>query len=326
MNKNYTYVSKLGPYIKDFIALKQSNGYIYKNEKYQLSRFDKFCFENKELDVGTVTRAQIKIWSKQFPNENTNSRNDRMSRLRLFSKYLNSIGIDSFVPPSSGGQYKPIVIVPSVNDLRQFFKYVDNHKYVSNERAFIHINLCYPILFRLLYCCGMRLAEACYLKRSLVNFDESSITILQSKGFKDRKVYFSNDLGLQFKKFDLKMDLLIPNREYMFLGKIKEKPYPKTSVDRVFHQFWSEAFPLWEGRYPTPHSLRHCFVVNKITQWVEEGIDINFMMPYLSKYLGHDNPNETYYYYKNMEPIFPSIQAKDTHSSQIIPEVKCYEN
>lgn len=326
MSKEYTWVSKLGPYIKDFIALKQSNGFIYKCEKYELSRFDKFCFENKELDVGTVTRAQMKIWSKQFSNENINTRNERISRLRLFSKYLKSIGIDSFMPPGSGGRYKPIVAVPSVNELKQFFTYVDNHEYISNEQSLIHINLCYPILFRLLYCCGMRLAEACYLKRSLVNFEDKSITILQSKGFKDRKVYFSNDLGIQIKKYDLKMDSHIPNREWMFVGKIKANPYPKTSVDRVFHQFWVEAFPLWEGRYPTPHSLRHCFVIHKITQWVNESVNINFMMPYLSKYLGHDNPNETYYYYKNMEPIFSSIQQKDTHSSQIIPEVTCYEN
>jgi len=49
------------------------------------------------------------------------------------------------------------------------------------------------------------------------------------------------------------------------------------------------------------------------------------MLPYLSRYLGHKNPLETFYYYHLVKKAFAIINEKDTVSVRVIPEVILYE-
>ena len=72
------------------------------------------------------------------------------------------------------------------------------------------------------------------------------------------------------------------------------------------------------------HCLRHAFVIKRMNLWMENDISLKVMMPYLSSYLGHSTPLETYYYYHQVEDAFTILQKKDVVSSQVIPEV-CYE-
>lgn len=44
-------------------------------------------------------------------------------------------------------------------------------------------------------------------------------------------------------------------------------------------------------------------------------------MPYLSSYLGHKGPMETYYYYHQVEEVFRIVRNKDITSTLVIPEV-----
>lgn len=325
MYKKPLWKSNLGSSMKDFVALKRINGFKYDQEEYELSRLDTFCNENKEFDLNFITRELVSVWSIQFPNEDKNKRNSRIYTMGIFSKYLNSIGIKSYIPKNNGSSTTPYVYVPSFEELQVFFTYVDNHQFKNKETYLIRVNLIYPILFRLLYCCGLRLSEACYLKRNLINLSTGTLNILQSKGMKDRIVYVSKDLCNECKEYDEKIDKLVPNREWFFVGKLIDKPIPKESIDNTFKIFWKNSFPSWSKKMPTPQTLRHAYVVRRMTLWISEGKDLNAMMPYLSRYLGHSSVNETYYYYHQLESIFPIIKKHDTRSSFIIPEVLPYE-
>lgn len=55
--------------------------------------------------------------------------------------------------------------------------------------------------------------------------------------------------------------------------------------------------------------------------WMEEGKNLTAMMPYLSKYLGHESVENTYYYYYQIESAFKIVRQKDLLSDRIIPEV-----
>lgn len=56
--------------------------------------------------------------------------------------------------------------------------------------------------------------------------------------------------------------------------------------------------------------------------WMKSDTDLKVMMPYLSQYLGHKGPVETYYYYHQVQEIFETIRRKDKISSRVIPEVR----
>lgn len=55
---------------------------------------------------------------------------------------------------------------------------------------------------------------------------------------------------------------------------------------------------------------------------IREERSLNVMMPYLSSYLGHGEPSDTFYYYRHLEENFGEIHKKDQISAQLILEVK----
>ena len=56
-----------------------------------------------------------------------------------------------------------------------------------------------------------------------------------------------------------------------------------------------------------------------------EGVTLEAMMPYLSRYLGHSGIKDTMYYYHQVRKAFQIVRQKDCLSGQIIPEVVIYE-
>lgn len=63
-----------------------------------------------------------------------------------------------------------------------------------------------------------------------------------------------------------------------------------------------------------------------MNKWMEQGIELNGMMPYLSNYLGHTSVDDTFYYYHQIESAFKIVRSKDSASAIIIPEVDRDEN
>lgn len=51
-------------------------------------------------------------------------------------------------------------------------------------------------------------------------------------------------------------------------------------------------------------ALRYSFVVKRMNLWMEEGKNLTAMMPYLSKYLGHESVENTYYYYYQIRSLY----------------------
>ena len=51
-------------------------------------------------------------------------------------------------------------------------------------------------------------------------------------------------------------------------------------------------------------------------------MDLNVMLPYLSRALGHKSSNETFYYYHHVMEAFRMIQDRDSLSDTVFPEVR----
>jgi len=143
---------------------------------------------------------------------------------------------------------------------------------------------------------------------------------------KDRLVYVAEDLLALCRTYDGRISKRLPNRIWFFPGRKENQPFSKTGIDKKFRQFWdmTECSKNCD-KPPTVHSLRHAFVVDRMNQWMLEGISLDAMMPYLSRYLGHSGTKDTMYYYHQVKSAFQIVRQKDLLSVQIIPEVIKYE-
>lgn len=326
MHKVYHYMSVFANLLTDYITAKREAGFMYDNPAYWLYRFDQFCIAQK-VSEAVVTKPLFDAWAVRSDKETKTTQNNRLQALRNFCVYLNTMGIIAYIPVILPKPEKVIPYLMHDEDIRAFFEQVDLYEAGAPAAAFQRLAGEYKVLFRMIYCCGLRNNEACSLKSESVDLKNGIITLYHSKGRKDRIVYLPDDLRrlcISYQKWlDLQLDA--PS-EWFFPGKYPEKHVPKTTVDRKFNEFWNNTLYAKNcDKKPTVHCLRHAFVIKRINLWMEADIPLHVMMPYLSSYLGHSGPMETYYYFHQVRDAFQTVRRKDKISMRVIPEVQ-YES
>lgn len=327
MSKEYVYTSEIGAHISDFIAQKRSSGFIYDYEASALKIFDVFYMTNG-YHAGAITKGIMDDWNRKFLHVSSGTRAQMVSFVRLFSVYLNSIGVNSYVPGKGPSAQTPVPHVMDRDEIQAFFAAVDSYSPGLFRPAFYRLAHEYRIIFRLIYCCGLRISEACSLSRDCLDLKNGTIIVKHSKGDKDRIVYLANDVSVMLKDYWNHLCLLLEDiPEWLFPSANPHAFLPKTSLDRKFSHFWSTT-PYVNAcdKNPTVHCLRHTYVVEIMNTWMSSGVDLNVMMPYLSKYLGHKGRNETFYYYHQVKDAFRLVKEKDAVSGRVLPEVPVYEN
>lgn len=321
--RDYPYQSVLAPFIRDMISEKRALGFIYNGKGYQLYRFDQYWLEKGFPDT-ELTPERIAGWVCALPGESRSSQASRIGATKSLAEYLVSLGIGFHIPQINIGKDHPRIHVLDRTELLELFHCIDTYVPHALNPADFRMADEYPIMFRLYYCCGMRNDEVCSIRTSDMDLARGIITIHNGKNNKDRLIYIPDDLrDLAARYFQTLKRHLGYEPYWFFPGRDPGKHIPKTSIDRKFKQFWRMTPSSGHcDKAPTPHSLRHGFVVERINRWIQEGIDINVMFIYLSKYLGHKDPDESFYYYHLASDAFRIIRQKDTMSADVIPEVR----
>ena len=309
------YKSKLAPYIRGLINEYKSNGCSFQQLAKDLKNFDTFILE-KELDSGNLDDAVIDAWSERRMTESLSTRNNRLSKVRTLAKYMTSLGINVSFPPAGAKTFRRAPYILSRDELSALFKAADEF----DASAYHHVPSSYGGIFRLYYHCGMRLNEPLMLLVNDVNLDDGSIYIRHSKGDKDRKVYIDHSLTEFLSIYNEKLYQSFPTRQFFFQSVKQGMPMTKNNVDKVFRNIWIKLYGR-KGKCPTPHSLRHTFVVHRIDSWIKEGVNVNEMMPVLKTYLGHSSTEGTFYYYHLLDPQSEASRRCIASSGDIGKEV-----
>lgn len=207
----------------------------------------------------------------------------------------------------------------------ELFDRIDSYVPAKKHRAQVRMSREYPVLFRLIYCCGLRRSEACGLSASQVDPAGGVVTILDAKGNKDRLVYLPEDMARLCAEYSGMMARTygLGPGGWFFPGSNIKKPVAPGTASRVFSCFWKKTrFAASADKAPTLHSLRHTYVVKRVNLWMGEGLNMDAMMPYLSRHLGHKSVDETYYYYHYVQDSARVVREKDTLAKKVIPEVR----
>ncbi len=318
----YQYCSCFGPYIQKFIEKKRAIGFVYDHEEWELKHFDLFCFE-KGIPEPILSRSLVMEWGQLRENEYKSTSGSRFSVLRQFGLYLLSLELEAYLPSnySYGSNRKTHVL--SDEEITAVFRAIDQRQPKLNIPDFWRLSLEYKVILRLIYCCGLRISEARLLRIRNVDFESDTLHILQSKGHKDRLVYFAPDMKqLLLAYHNIIISKYHCHTEFFFPGRYPDRPLTICTIDSAFNDAWNQTpYAAACDKVPTVHSLRHTFVVKKMNLWMEQGVSLKEMLPYLSRYLGHASPNETFYYYHQVDSAFKIIRQRDKSSSSVIPEV-----
>lgn len=317
------YISNLAPLIKEFIAFKNALGIKYETGSYYLMQLDLYNYERKNVFV--PDKDTVDSWALMHAEKSISGDRSWISPIREFGRYLQSCGIneayvldDRFVIQ----RYHAEVYLMTEAEILCFFKECD--QYVLRHKA-LGRPYVLPALYRFLYCCGVRCAEARRLKCTEVHLNDGYVDILQSKAHRDRRLFLSGELIEYLMKYDQAITKCFPNREYFFPGGYGGV-CSSTAVSANFRNIWTSAGLKRDGKVkPRAYDFRHHFACANIMRWSKEGKDIHAMLPYLMRYMGHTGLESTYYYIHLIPDFFPEYSKLTISTEELIPEVEPYE-
>jgi integrase/recombinase XerD len=316
----YAFRSNFKSNIQGLIEQKHAIGYSYKTQAFLLRCFDRFCIKHypQERDL---TKKIVLHWAERRDNEHTKSMEGRISVVRQLAKYMNSIGLEAYVIPQGipgkSPRYVPHIFTDS--ELKAFFAEVDKCTY---DKRYPARHLVFPVVFRMIYCCGLRSSEARLLKVEDVDLELGALKIWDSKG-RNRTVMMSDDVLQLCHSYNAKIDKIYPGRTWFFPNH-RGLHYSSDTFIYTFHLFWDRTgITHISGNPPRVHDFRHTFSVKRLNLWVAEGKDLNAFLPYLSMYLGHATLSETDYYLHLVHDFFPVITERTSERfADLIPEVE----
>jgi integrase/recombinase XerD len=319
---NILYRGPFKDHIQNYIELKQAVGYKYDTEVHHLRRFDQFTLE-KYPRAEILTKEIILDWCSKKTYEAQANQCSRTSIMRQFGKYLDSLGIKAYIIPKgyypTRKQYTPYIYTH--DELARFFAQTDKCKYCCECPYRHHIM---PVIYRLVYMCGLRVSEARLLKVTDVDLENGVLSINHSKKDNCRLVVMSDSLTERCRDFTKKVHPHPVAEDYYFPA-LGGKPLTIVNLYKNFRRF------LWRARIshggrgngPRIHDLRHTYAVHCLQKWVEEEKDLTVYLPVLKTYMGHDSFNDTAYYLRMTADVFPDITLKvEAQYLNIIPQLE----
>lgn len=94
------------------------------------------------------------------------------------------------------------------------------------------------------------------------------------------------------------------------------------TVDGLYHAGISHG---GKGHGPRIHDIRHTFAVHCLQRWVDENIDLETVLPYLSTYMGHVGIQSTQEYLHLTSELFPQITRAFEGSFNVFPKLEVSE-
>jgi integrase len=301
------FLSAFADEMNAYLEYKISSGYKTDSFYTNLRRFDRFCTQQGIKEpVFTVENAAT--WVQRREAEATTTHYSRINGIKQFLIYLSQKGYN--VSVTKDIRFKPTEFQPHIyteDEARRYFHAVDTYESTRNRKDAVQ----YPVLFRLLYCCGTRINETLGIRRKDVDLENGVIKLLEAKNNRERDIVLGNDLKALMIRFSEKCFYLLGEKDYIFTT----SNGGRMSGDSIYEAHRSflqrAAIPyLGGGKGPRIHDWRHTMAVRSFKQMVDSGMDMYVALPILSTYLGHKTILATERYVRLTMSIYPYIEEK----------------
>lgn len=320
--------SPLADYFREFVGMKHALGYKYEGNLYFLRMLDKICSDYSDGRV-CLSKEIIDVWSIQRQCESVRTQQRRIRFSNEIAEFLLQRDIKAhIVPIRKSSFHSPSMYVPYIfthEQVKTFLEAADRH---PAHRAHPISNHMYSVLFRLLYCCGLRISEALNLKYNDINLKNGVLTVRDGKFGKDRLVPMSESLCELCGAYIPTVKAHLPNNPHIFPTRFSADSITSESAYEYFRKIlWEVGIPHGgRGKGPRIHDFRHTFSVHSLQKWIANGVDIYAALPVLATYLGHDDIKITEKYLRLTAEVYPEmLRMTEEYSGIVVPEVKFYE-
>jgi integrase/recombinase XerD len=291
------YASHLGAHIQGHVERMRCLGYAFRNED-KLVRFDRYLQEYPDaanLPFGKVARDYIA--SAPSASEKV----QRLSVARVVAGALQRAGLAAVKPVGDRlvrqemGRARAHPYIYTKTEVQKLLRMAGNFESSKHPLRAAALRC----MIGLAYCAGLRISELLGLRMSDVRLAEGTIDIRGSKFFKSRCLPLSSSAVNLLRDYaKLREQAGAPAGDQAALFCHGRKGYSRAGASHLLRIIIQRAgLKPAKGRGGARiHDLRHTFVVHRMTQWYQGGINPEGRLAHLAAYLGHRDINSTLVY------------------------------
>jgi len=214
------------------------------------------------------------------------------------------MGYAAYVVPDKFTPVQDYTYAPYIFSEQEIGTLLTSIDTLSKASPSYHARVVFPLLFRMLVGCGLRINEALNIEKHDVDLEKGTLLLLNTKNEKERIVPMAESLCEISRKYSFSIQFVKgANESKYFFPNPEGKAYSVCTAYARFRQaLWHAGISHGgRGRGPRVHDLRHTFAVRVLNRWVREGKNLTTALPYLSVYMGHVGLKATQHY---LTPIF----------------------
>lgn len=311
--------SAFGGRISSFLDYRTARGFKRETHLRHLIKFDRWCMQAYPEQT-LLSREIVLDWIGDASASSYDVAR-RVASIRQFARYLCAIGEEAYILPE---KYAPLkskatAYIFTDTELTALFRAIDQLPPTKKEPF---LNETAPVLFRLIYTCGLRPNEGRELLAQNINLETGEILITHTKRNKERFVVMSDDMLEFARKYEQRREIFCGENPYFFPSADGGALTTET-VYSAFNKAWSHAD--LSGKYPGKvrvYDLRHRFASARLNRWLDNGENLMAMLPFLREYMGHSSLSETAYYIHVLpENIIKSSAIDWDKFNAMFPEV-----
>lgn len=308
-----------------FLKYRQTTGICINQDIHYLKKLDVFLQANKTSLVGFNADVSA-LWRSRHNGESDHGHYMRINFSKRFVEFLFVKGykvtlLRDVCPPKSN-------FVPHIytdDEIDRYFQAVDAYDFQGNPKNKIQL----PVLFRLLYSCGLRVTETLMIRMKDVDLEEGIVRLRVTKRSKERYAVLSESMHALLKEYAVRAFYLLKEDDFIFSNR-KGSALRRDWLEDVHSRLLCAAgIPSVSAAGSTKrlHDWRHTHAVSAFKQMVDCGHDMYVALPILSAYMGHASIMATERYLRLAVNLYPYLQKKfDTALEDVFGKEVCHED
>lgn len=289
-------MSPLALAVQEYLALRRALGYKLKLHGLLLPQFVEFL---ERRGASLITTELALEWATLPIHASGVWRYQRLAIVRGFARYVQALDARHEVPPDGLLPAKCRRAIPYLYSPQEIEALM---RAARTLRPPLRAATCEAVL-GLLAVSGMRVSEVVALDRFDLKLAEGRLTVRRAKNGYSREIALHPTASAALDDYAGVRDALCPDPkdpDAFFLSDAGARPSPdavRKWFGRVRHICGLDRETL--GRSARLHDVRHSFVLRTLLRWYRDDADVQAQLPLLSTFLGHSNPQDTYWYIEN---------------------------
>jgi integrase/recombinase XerD len=287
-----------------YLSLREALGFQTRAEKILLPEF--VTYVKAHESTGPMRTQMALAWACQVSaHRGAGGAARRLSMARGFMRYLKASVPDTEVPESgllpTPRRPQPYLFTPP--QLTALFEAAQG----SRPRDALRPHTL-STLIGLLASTGLRVGEAIRLRADQVKLElhPPQLHILETKFYKSRLVPLHPSTAERLRHYGVQRARLgYDGLSAAFFVSEKGQHLQYLALHNWFARLCQRlALQSTDGgRNPCLMSFRHTFAVTCMQRWYQQDLDVQALLPHLSVYLGHVDPQESYWYLTAMPEL-----------------------